>query len=102
MSEPIKQDTHEPTNTYALLVPHPALFSADVLDLLHHFYSKFGNILHWAPVKGLGRVIIVWDRIEAGPAARAIGGGSLTIGTQDSLTESGQSEPLSVKGRPAK
>ena len=85
MPELDKQDSHEPTNTYALLVPHPALFSTEILELLHGFYGKFGTILHWAPVKGLGRIIIVWDRVEAGRLARQVGGGSLTIGTHESV-----------------
>jgi hypothetical protein len=80
-------ETHEPTNTYALLMPHPALFATEILSLLHDFYAKFGLILHWAPVKGLGRIIIVWDNDLAGRSARRCGGGTLEIGKHERVFE---------------
>jgi hypothetical protein len=89
MSGTDDHETHEPTNTYALLVPHSSLFSVDILELLYAFYGRFGTILHWAPVKGLGRVIIVWDRVDAGRSAREIGGGSLTIGNRENILGDG-------------
>jgi hypothetical protein len=71
--------SYEPTNTYALLLPHRSLFSPEILDHLFAFYSKFGCINHWAPVQGLGRIIIVWSSDDCGHIARISGGGSLTI-----------------------
>ncbi|WWD20575.1 hypothetical protein CI109_105051 [Kwoniella shandongensis] len=60
---------HEPTNTLALLLPHQSLFAPPVLALLQDYYSQYGEIVHWAPVRGFGRVIIVWR--EEGEAERA-------------------------------
>lgn len=61
----------EKTNTLALLLPHLALFEGPQLRLLKEHYSQFGNIVHWAPVKGFGRVIIVYATDdEAGIAKR--------------------------------
>jgi calcipressin-2 len=62
-----------PTNTYALLLPHPALFHPPTLTLLRTFYSSFGSIRTWAPVRGLGRVIVVWEKDEDGGKAKLEG-----------------------------
>jgi calcipressin-2 len=61
----------EKTNTLALLLPHLALFEGPQLRLLKEHYSQFGQIVHWAPVRGFGRVIIVYATDEeAGTAKR--------------------------------
>lgn len=59
------------TNTLALLLPHLSLFQPPSLRLLKEHYSSFGEIVHWAPVRGFGRVIIVYrTEEEAGYAKR--------------------------------
>lgn len=50
----------ERTNTLALLLPHLALFETPIQALLKEHYSQYGEIVHWAPVKGFGRVIVVY------------------------------------------
>lgn len=61
----------EPTNTLALLLPHLALFTPPVLALLRSYYEQYGLIKVWAPVKGFGRVIIVYStEAEASTARR--------------------------------
>lgn len=64
---------HEPTNTLALLLPHPTLFAPPVLDLLRAHYAHFGRIAHWAPVKGFGRVIVVFETEEEAENAKRQG-----------------------------
>lgn len=64
---------HEPTNTLALLLPHPTLFAPPVLDLLRAHYAHFGRIAHWAPVKGFGRVIVVFETEEEAENAKRHG-----------------------------
>jgi hypothetical protein len=63
----------EQTNTLALLLPHLALFEGPQLRLLKEHYSQFGNIVHWAPVKGFGRVIIVYATDEEAALAKKEG-----------------------------
>jgi len=66
-------DDIEQTNTLALLLPHLALFEGPQLRLLKEHYSQFGNIVHWAPVKGFGRVIIVYATDEEAAVAKKEG-----------------------------
>ncbi|KAK8850401.1 hypothetical protein IAR55_004319 [Kwoniella newhampshirensis] len=93
--------THEPTNTLALLLPHQSLFASPVLALLHDHYAQYGEIIHWAPVRGFGRVIIVWR--DEGDAERAktqgdwlrldlsgAAGGEEQEGATDTVSEDGQ------------
>lgn len=61
------------TNTLALLLPHLALFEGPSLRLLKEHYSSFGNIAHWAPVKGFGRVIIVYETEDEAAYAKEEG-----------------------------
>jgi len=63
----------EPTNTAALLLPHQALFAPPILQILRDHYETYGRIAHWAPVKGFGRVIIVWDEVEGFERAKREG-----------------------------
>ncbi|KIR35829.1 calcineurin-binding protein [Cryptococcus deuterogattii MMRL2647] len=74
-TDPPQQPTsqHEPTNTLALLLPHPTLFAPPVLDLLRAHYAHFGRIVHWAPVKGFGRVIVVFGSEEEAENAKRQG-----------------------------
>lgn len=74
-TDPPQQPTsqHEPTNTLALLLPHPTLFAPPVLDLLRAHYAYFGRIAHWAPVKGFGRVIVVFETEEEAENAKRQG-----------------------------
>ncbi|WVO20336.1 uncharacterized protein IAS62_001630 [Cryptococcus decagattii] len=69
--QPARQ--HEPTNTLALLLPHPTLFAPPVLDLLRAHYAHFGRIAHWAPVKCFGRVIVVFETEEEAEHAKRQG-----------------------------
>jgi hypothetical protein len=61
------------TNTLALLLPHLSLFEPSSLRLLREHYSSFGEIVHWAPVKGFGRVIIVYASEDEAAFAKAEG-----------------------------
>lgn len=63
----------ERTNTLALLLPHLSLFQPPSLRLLKEHYSSFGQIVHWAPVKGFGRVIIVYSTDEEAAYAKKEG-----------------------------
>ncbi len=102
-----------PTNTYALLLPLPALFAPRLLALLRAFYERFGPVRHWAPVRGLGRVIVVWEREADARRAKEGGGDRVEValggqGTQpraEDGSEKGQSYFVSAQkqgeeGRP--
>ena len=60
----ITDEATEETNTATLLIPH-TLFLPELLDILKDHYGSFGEIAHWAPVKGFGRVIIVWKEFKS-------------------------------------
>ena len=62
-----------PTNTAALLLPHQALFAPPILQILRDHYETYGRVAHWAPVKGFGRVIIVWEEVEGFERAKREG-----------------------------
>jgi len=62
-----------PTNTLALLLPHLSLFAPPILALLKDHYGTYGSIAHWAPVKGFGRVIIVYHLDEDAATAKREG-----------------------------
>ena len=68
-------DTAEPsqTNTHALILPHQSLFLPPILDRLKVHYEQYGNIAHWAPIRGFGRVIIVYEDIEGADRAKRQG-----------------------------
>ena len=68
---PDDPDIH--TNTLALLLPHLSLFALPVLSLLKDYYSQYGEIAVWAPVRGFGRVIIVFETEESAQRARREG-----------------------------
>lgn len=59
----------EPTNTLALLLPTQALFAPEPIGVLKAAFEAYGRLVHWAPVRGMGRVILVYDDNDA--AARA-------------------------------
>ena len=62
-------DPRPQTNSAALLLPHVALFDPSILAILQDHYASFGSLAHWAPVKGFGRVIVVWDEIASAERA---------------------------------
>lgn len=51
----------EISNTLALLLPSQSLFAHPILAILKDFYASYGTLAHWAPVKGFGRVILVYE-----------------------------------------
>lgn len=61
------------TNTLALLLPHRSLFAPRILALLRSHYEQYGAIAHWAPVRALGRVIVVWEEVEGAQEAKREG-----------------------------
>ncbi|WVQ86024.1 hypothetical protein IAT38_008192 [Cryptococcus sp. DSM 104549] len=61
------------TNTLALLLPHPTLFAPPILTLLRQHYEHYGPIAHWAPVRGFGRAIVVYEREEDAEMAKREG-----------------------------
>lgn len=63
------------TNTLALLLPHAALFAPEALRLLREAFEGYGTLAHWAPVRALGRVIIVYRDDEAAELAKKEGDG---------------------------
>lgn len=67
-------DTDTDTNTYALLLPTHTFFSPEPLAHLRSFYASFGPLVVWAPIKAMGRVIVVWDNVEDGKVARKVAG----------------------------
>jgi hypothetical protein len=70
---PLIPCTQPPTNTYALLLPIPALFHPPTLALLRSYYASFGRLSTWAPVRAMGRVIVVWTRDEDAAMAKREG-----------------------------
>ncbi|KAL1409741.1 hypothetical protein Q8F55_003738 [Vanrija albida] len=67
--EPSAPRTSEPTNTLALLLPTQALFAPEPIAVLRAAFEAYGRLVHWAPVRAMGRVILVYD--DDGAAARA-------------------------------
>ncbi|ORX41137.1 Calcipressin-domain-containing protein [Kockovaella imperatae] len=61
------------TNTHALILPHQSLFLPEILARLREHYEQYGSIAHWAPVRGFGRVIIVYDSVEGAERAKRQG-----------------------------
>ena len=85
----------EPTNTAALLLPHQALFAPPILQILRDHYETYGRIAHWAPVKGFGRVIIVWDEVEGFERAKREGDYlklDVDLPPQDGAAQSGKTD----------
>lgn len=68
--EPDTPDPSVATNTLALILPNQALFAPEALALLRDVFSSYGHVVHWAPVRGFGRVIVVYDTDEAAAAAK--------------------------------
>jgi hypothetical protein len=71
--DPSTTSPEENTNTLALLLPHLSLFAPPVLALLRSHYEQYGDISHWAPVKGFGRVIVVFANVEGARKAKREG-----------------------------
>ena len=61
------------TNTHALLLPHQSLFLPEILARLKQHYERYGPIAHWAPVRGFGRVIVVYEEIAGADRAKKEG-----------------------------
>ena len=94
LSGPVAEE--ERTNTLALLLPHTSLFTPPILELLRAHYEQFGPIAHWAPVKGFGRVIVVWQ--EEGDAERAKEeGGRLWLDVNVDVRDGGEGQSGQVE-----
>lgn len=53
------------TNSLALILPHPSLFLPEALALLRRHFERFGGLTHFAPIRAMGRVILVFDSVDA-------------------------------------
>lgn len=73
----------KPTNSLALLLPDRSLFAPSVLLVLRHAFEKYGHLVHWAPVKAMGRVIIVFTDVESATNARELDGYVLDFEHED-------------------
>lgn len=71
--DPPSSASAEPTNTLALLLPHPFLFHPPILALLRTHYASFGSIHTFAPIRAFGRVIIVYADDESAMRAKREG-----------------------------
>ncbi|WWC92151.1 uncharacterized protein L201_007105 [Kwoniella dendrophila CBS 6074] len=67
------ENVEEETNTLALLLPNQSLFEPQILSLLKEHYNLFGEIIHWAPIKGFGRVLIVFKSNEDAKNTKKLG-----------------------------
>jgi hypothetical protein len=73
-TEPPSSPPHA-TNT--LIVPGlpPSFFDALVLQALRDLFISYGQLFSWAPLRGLGRIIVVYrDERNAEDAKRGIDG----------------------------
>lgn len=52
------------TNSLALILPHPSLFLPEALALLRRHFERFGGLTHFAPIRAMGRVILVFDSVD--------------------------------------
>lgn len=52
------------TNSLALILPHPSLFLPEALALLRRHFERFGGLTHFAPIRAMGRVILVYDSVD--------------------------------------
>lgn len=52
------------TNSLALILPHPSLFLPEALALLRRHFERYGGLTHFAPIRAMGRVILVYDNVE--------------------------------------
>lgn len=71
--DPEPQPSTPVTNTLALILPHRALFQPAALQLLRSAFEGYGHLAHWAPVRALGRVIIVYSTNDAAACAKREG-----------------------------
>lgn len=86
------------TNTLALLLPHPFLFSPPLQSLLREHYETYGEIRAWAPIRAFGRVIIVYETFAAAERAKREGD-RLVLGDDDEL-EAGGATPETAELTP--
>lgn len=66
-----------PQATNTLIVPGlpPSFFDALVLHALRDLFVSYGRLFSWAPLRGLGRIIVVyWDPRNAEDAKGGIDG----------------------------
>ncbi|WVF67965.1 hypothetical protein IAT40_002727 [Kwoniella sp. CBS 6097] len=85
----------ETTNTLALILPNQALFDPQVLALLRDHYGAYGEIVHWAPVKGFGRAIVVYRSDEDAERAKREGDWlRLSLDPVPTDTDQGQAEAM--------
>lgn len=89
------------TNTLALLLPHPFLFSPPLQSLLRDHYETYGPIRAWAPIRAFGRVMVVYQTYEAAGRAKKEGD-RLVLRDDDELEVGAETPDMSPSpgGRP--
>lgn len=80
------------TNTLALVLPHPFLFSPPLQSLLRDHYETYGEIRAWAPIRAFGRVMVVYQTFAAAERAKREGD-RLVLGEDDELAVESASLP---------
>ena len=80
------------TNTLALVLPHPFLFSPPLQSLLRDHYETYGEIRAWAPIRAFGRVMVVYTTFAAAERAKREGD-RLVLGEDDELAVESSSPP---------
>jgi len=74
---------HQPSNTLILTSLPQAFFHPSVLEPLRNHFETYGPLYSWAPIKGFGRVIVVFHDIHDAERMRQDCDG-LQVGNDDS------------------
>ncbi|KAJ7589504.1 calcineurin-binding protein [Mycena floridula] len=61
---------YQKTNTIAITSLPKPYFYPEILDVLHHHFSSYGEINQWVPLPGFGRILVVYVNDEAAEAAK--------------------------------
>jgi len=82
-SPPSSPRRHQPSNTLILTSLPQAFFHPSVLDPLRKHFETYGSLYSWAPIKGFGRVIVVFHNTADAERMRQECNG-LHVGNDDS------------------